>query len=231
MCFLTAPSGGGVPLLVSGGSCHVPLLLRQSDNQTLLPVDVLTSGTGFRWAYVSALSQADQTFVAQLMAIYGYVYVTRDDETDTFSFAGTEFTNAVAIVNNDAAVTFTTLGLCEGLTTIRDEEDEAKIALGIWYNGVLYVPTSTEDTAKPVCLTSLNINRAATSQALGVTLGSPRGNLYARTQGIYYEDLTDILSESGLTIRALDCSQQIQSITDFPGIRLQASVTDLWLNG
>lgn len=231
MCFLLAPSGGAATLLVSGGSCRVPIFLRQSDNQTLMPVDVLASGTGFRWAYVSALSQDDQTFIKQLIDIYGYVYVSRNDETDTFSFAGAEITNDVAIINSDPAVTFTTLGLCEGLTAIRDEEDEATIALGIWHNGVLYVPTSTEDTAKPVCLTSLSFNRAATSQALGVTLQSPRGNLYSRTQGVYFEDLTDILSESGLTIRALDCSLQIQSVTDFPGIRLQASTTDLWLNG
>lgn len=231
MAFVTASDNSGVALLVQGGACRLIMYRRPSDGVIMVPSDIKTSATGFTWAYLNARSQAARELAGIYASMYGYVYVERNDEPDTFNFMGKEFTSADTIKADNAVDNFAALGLCEGLTSIRDEEDESTIALGIWHNGVLYVPTSTEDTDKPVCLTSLNINRAATTQALGVTLRSPRGNLYARTQGIYYDDLTDILSDSGLTIRALDCSQQIQSVSDFPGIRLQASTTDLWLNG
>jgi hypothetical protein len=231
VAFVKASDNSGVALLVQGGACRLIMYRRPSDDAVMVPSDVRPSGTGFNWEYLNARSQAARELAGIYASMYGYVFVDRNDEPDTFNFIGREFTSADVIKADNAADNFATLGLCEGLTTIRDEEDESTIALGIWHNGVLYVPTSTEDTEKAICVTSLNINQTATTQKLGVILGSPRGNLYGRTQGIYFDDLADILSESGLKLRALDCSLQIQSVTDFTGIRLQASTTDLWLNG
>lgn len=218
-------------MLVQGGSCRLVMYRRPSDNQVLIPVEVKATDNGFRFEYVNALSQVVKYFVTQLSTMYGVVFVDRNDDTDTFSFGGREFTKADAIVGSDQARNFETLGLCTGLLTILDEEGESTVAVAIWNNGVLYVPTSTEDTAKPICLKEINMSNDALSQPLSDTLRAPLGNLYSRTQGIYYDDLVDILADSGLTIRALDCSRQPQHSNNFVGLRLQADTSQIWLNG
>lgn len=167
----------------------------------------------------------------QFAAIYGYMQGSYSQEGDDSAivlgvkYPYTEF------VQGDKFDRFDTLGLCQGILQIYDEEQEAIIANAVWDNGTLYVPVYTADGGLKTCARNLQLSEESAIAPLSQMIENSSRCFYGSIDGITYDDLTDVLSESGLTIKPVEIAIDASASVELPGLRLACDTTQLWLNG
>lgn len=189
-------------------------------------------GSGnFSYTYIDDLNNQQKEIVNQLKQIYGSLVIPETGNTKVITLAGMKITSSDMKITDSLAENFELAGLFEGVTQIYDEEGTSQIANGIWCNGVLYIPTTVEGGIERKCLGTFYVAEAKLNDPLSSLVKAETGVFYGSTAGIAYADLVDILSESGLTIKPIDCSNQVQSPTTLPGLKAQCDTTQLWLNG
>lgn len=184
-----------------------------------------------QWRALNDLSAAMREEVMRYEQFYDFI------ETDSFvenqgliTVNGTAYDLSQSYMS-DASTNFDNLGLCEGVITIRDEENESVIACGLWYNGALYVPFVNDTLSEPACYINVQCSGEALSKSLRELVSDSYGQLHGTATGITVADLEDLMQDYGLTIRPIDCSEQLSSSVELHALQLQAPVNELWLNG
>lgn len=195
------------------------------------------------YAYIATQSENFDIFTEQdldedavnaiqnLGAIYGYIDFTEiEGEGLTIRVAGNAF--AVSdVFEGDKFDRFNTLGLCQGILQIYDEEQDEIIANAVWDNGTLYVPVYTAEGGLKTCARNLQLTDESAIAPLSQMIEESSRCFYGSIDGITYDDLTDVLSESGLTIKPVEIAIDASASVELPGLRLACDTTQLWLNG
>lgn len=184
-----------------------------------------------QWRGLNDLSSEMQAQVLLYEEFYGYIVTDSFDEGQgTITVNGTAYDLSQSYMSA-VSTNFDNLGLCEGVITIRDEEDESTIACGLFYNGALYVPYVTDTLREPTCFINIQCSGDAQLKSLGELVADSYGNLHGTATGVTVADLEDLMQGYGLTLRPLDCSEQLSSSVELHALPLQAPVNELWLNG
>ena len=177
------------------------------------------------------LSADMRAAVLRYESFYGYIMTDLFVESQgVITVNGIDYDLSQSYMS-DASTNFDNLGLCEGIITIRDEENLSAIACGLWYNGALYVPYMADTLSEPACYINIQCSGDAQAMSLRELVTDSYGQLHGTATGITVADLEEIMEGYGLTIRPIDCSEQISSSVDLHALPLQAPVNELWLNG
>lgn len=220
-----------VPLFVSGGSVRVLRAVRRMVSYTVTGYMYRNSSGDVQWRSLNDLSAAMRNEVLRYEQFYGYIVTDSFVENKgVITVNGTAYDLSQSYMS-DASTNFGNLGLCEGVISIRDEENETVIACGLWYNGALYVPYVNDTLSEPACYINVQCSGDAQSKSLRELVTDSYGQLHGTATGITVTDLEDIMQGYGLTIRPIDCSEQLSSSVELHALPLQAPVNELWLNG
>lgn len=224
-------TGVTVALLVSGGSVH---LLQRPWAPAETDQVIVDFNFGAREFSVETISDQDSDTIKEiekLQAIYGQVIFDLNDDASEVYANGKTFTTDNVFDGGDKFDRFDTLGLCQGILQIYDEEQDSIIANAVWNNGTLYVPVYTADGGLKTCARNLQLTDESAIAPLSQMIEESSRCFYGSIDGITYDDLTDVLSESGLTIKPLEIAIDASASVELPGLRLACDTTQLWLNG
>ena len=220
-----------VPLFVSGGRVRVLRAVRTDVGHYTTGYLYKYSNNGVMWKGLDQFSASGREALLRYEEFYGYIesYVF-DTDRHIITVNGNDYDLLQSDFSN-VTTNFDNLGLCEGVITIRDEENQSAIACGLWYNGALYVPYMADTLSEPACYINIQCSGDAQAMSLRELIANSYGQLHGTATGITVADLEDLMQGYGLTLRPIDCSEQISSSVDLHALPLQAPVNELWLNG
>lgn len=184
-----------------------------------------------QWRSLNDLSADMRAEILRYEEFYGYIVTDSFVENQGVITVNGKAYDLSQSYMSDASTNFDNIGLCEGVITIRNEEDEAAIACGLWCNGALYVPFLADTLSEPACYINVQCSGDAQSKSLRELVTDSYGQLHGTATGITVADLEDLMQGYGLTIRPIDCSEQLSSSVELHALALQAPVNELWLNG
>lgn len=185
----------------------------------------------FVFENISDETSTYQKAIREIENIFGSVIVTSDEYGTEIYYGGHTFKSTEVISDEGKFENFETLGLCQGILQIYDEEQDSIIANAVWNNGTLYVPVYTAEGGLKTCARNLQLSEEPAIAPLSQMIANSSRCFYGSIDGITYDDLTDVLSESGLTIKPLEIAIDASASVELPGLRLACDTTQLWLNG